>query len=98
LIKLLDHCKSKKIPYNELINHLIRQLGRNWISEYLKIECILPICFLKYWLAFSLWKEIILFLYSLVNSFALFVILHSYNNKIGILIFGFILSSDFSPD
>jgi hypothetical protein len=29
LIKLLDHCKSKKIPYNELINHLIRQLGRN---------------------------------------------------------------------
>jgi replicative superfamily II helicase len=27
LIKLLDHCKSKKIPYNELINHLIRRLG-----------------------------------------------------------------------
>jgi hypothetical protein len=26
-IKLLAHCKSKKIPYNELINHLIRQLG-----------------------------------------------------------------------
>jgi hypothetical protein len=31
LIKLLDHCKSENIPYNELINHLIRQLGLNAI-------------------------------------------------------------------
>ncbi|WXU00626.1 MAG: hypothetical protein Ctma_1352 [Catillopecten margaritatus gill symbiont] len=27
LIKLLDYCKIQKIPYDELINHLIRQLG-----------------------------------------------------------------------
>ncbi len=35
LIKLLDHCKSQKIPYNELINHLIRQLG---LYPYLDID------------------------------------------------------------
>ncbi len=27
LIKLLDFCESQKIPYDELVNHLIRQLG-----------------------------------------------------------------------
>jgi reverse gyrase len=35
LIKLLDHCKSENIPYNELINHLIRQLG---LYPYLHTE------------------------------------------------------------
>ncbi len=35
LIKLLDFCESEKRPYNELINHLIRQLG---LYPYLDVE------------------------------------------------------------
>ncbi len=35
LIKLLDFCESEKIPYNELINNLIRQLG---LYPYLDVE------------------------------------------------------------
>lgn len=35
LIKLLDFCKNQKIPYDELINHLIRQLG---LYPYLDIK------------------------------------------------------------
>jgi hypothetical protein len=35
LIKLLDYCKSQEIPYDELVNHLIRQLG---LYPYLDIK------------------------------------------------------------
>lgn len=35
LIKLLDHCKNQKIPYDEIINHLIRQLG---LYPYLDVK------------------------------------------------------------
>ncbi|NYT28652.1 MAG: DEAD/DEAH box helicase [Candidatus Thiodubiliella endoseptemdiera] len=35
LIKLLDFCESQNIPYDELVNHLIRQLG---LYPYLDTE------------------------------------------------------------
>lgn len=35
LIKLLDYCKNQEVPYDELINHLIRQLG---LYPYLDTE------------------------------------------------------------
>jgi hypothetical protein len=38
LIKLLDHCKSKKIPYNELINHLIRRFVASfWFHRLMQL-------------------------------------------------------------